>query len=220
MINLDTVGRIVDRRLFVFSTRSGAELPRALEGVNLGFGFDLAMPEKGPFASDQAPFLEKSVPALHLFTGPNEDYHRTTDRAAKLDYNGLSEIASFTAELVRFLADRDRPVTFVQQDAGKTMQPASPHAGSSRRVSLGTIPDFSDDQGGGVLVSGVLPGSPAEKVGILKGDRVVGVDDEKIVTLEDYSIALKARKPGDKIRVTFLRDGKEQSVEAVLVERK
>ena len=220
MINLDTVGRIVDRKLFVFSTRSATEFPRALQGVNLGFDFDLAMPEMGPLAGDQVSFVEKGVPALHLFTGPNEDYHRTTDLPEKLDYEGLSEIAVFTAELVRFLADREQSLTFVSQDEGKAKPPASPHGHSARRVSLGTIPDFSDDQGGGVLVSGVLPGSPAEKAGILKGDRVIAVDDEKIATLEDYSIALKSHKPGDKIHVTFLREGEEKSVEVVLIERK
>jgi aminopeptidase N len=220
MINLDTIGRIVDRKLFALSTRSAAEFPRALEGVNLGFDFDLVIPEKGPLAGDQVSFIEKGVPALHLFTGPNEDYHRTSDLPEKLDYAGLSEIAAFTAELVRFLADREQPLTFVSKDVEKEKPPASPHGGSARRVSLGTIPDFSDDQGGGVLVSGVLPDSPAEKAGILKGDRVIAVDDEKIATLEDYSIVLKSRKPGDKVRVTLLRDSEEKSVEAVLVERK
>jgi hypothetical protein len=31
---------------------------------------------------------------------------------------------------------------------------------------------------------------------------------------------LKSHKPGDKIRVTFVRGGEERMVEAVLVERK
>jgi hypothetical protein len=220
MINLDTVGRIVDRKLFVFASGSAAEFPRALAGVNLGFGFDLAVPEKGPFAGDQVSFLDQGVPAIHLFTGPNEDYHRTTDLPEKLDYDGLAEIAAFSAELVRFLADRERPLTFVSKEETKAKPPASPHGASARRVSLGTIPDFSDEEGGGVLVSGVLPGSPAEKAGILKGDRVTAVDEEKIDTLEDYSIVLKSHQPGDKIRVTFLREGEERTVEAVLVERK
>lgn len=220
MINLDTVGRIVDRKLFVLATRSAAEFPRALEGVNLGFDFELAMPEKTSFAGDHVSFIDKGVPALHLFTGPNEDYHRTSDLPEKVDYEGLAEIAAFTAELIRFVADRERPLSFVSQEEERAKPAASPHGASARRVSLGTIPDFNDDQGGGVLVSGVLPGSPAEKAGILKGDRVIAVDDEKIDTLEDYSIVLKSHRPGDKVRVVFLRDGTEQSADAVLVERK
>lgn len=219
MLNLDTVGRIVDRKLYVFASTSAKEFPGMLKGVNLGFDFDLVVPEKGPFASDQVSFLEKGVPSLHLFTGPNADYHRPSDTAEKLDYEGLAEIAAFTAEATRFLADRDRPLTFVAPDAAKAKPPASPHGSSARRVSFGTIPDFGDQEDG-VLISGVLPGSPAEQAGLQAGDRLVAFDGEGMTTLEDYTILLKSRKPGDQVRVTYIRDGEEITVEAVLVERK
>jgi S1-C subfamily serine protease len=86
-------------------------------------------------------------------------------------------------------------------------------------VSLGTIPDFGD-QGEGVLISGVLPGSPAEGAGMREGDRVVSLDGEKIGNLEDFTIQLKSHEPGDKVRVGFIRDGERMEIEAVLVERK
>lgn len=220
MINLDAVGRPVDSKLFAFSTTSAAEFPGALRGVNLGFGFTLVAPEKSPFASDQVPFLEKGIPSIHLFTGPNADYHRPGDTPEKLDYEGILEISAFTSELVRFLADRDRELTFVPPGADQVTPPASSHGRSARRVSLGTIPDFGEQGDTGVLISGVLPGSPAEKAGMRKGDRVTSMDGETIKTLEDFTIALKSREPGDRVRVGFLRDGSQMEIEAVLVERK
>ena len=95
---------------------------------------------------------------------------------------------------------------------------AQPTQGT-RRVSFGTIPDFAD-QGEGVLVSGVLPGSPAEKAGMRKGDRVVAMNAEPIADLAAFSIVLKTHAPGDTVRVRFQRDGEPMEIEAVLVERK
>ncbi len=220
MINLDTVGRMEGRRLLVLSASTAVELPDAFRGINLEYGFDLAVPEKGPLGSDHVPFVSKGVPAAHLFTGANADYHRTTDTPEKINYEGLREIAAFTAETVRFLADRDRRLTFVAPPADNAKAPAAAsQPAAPRRVSLGTIPDMAF-QGDGVLISGVLPGSPAEKAGLQKGDRIVGVNDEKVSGLEDYSGILKSHKPGDAIRVRFIRGDQERTVEATLVERK
>jgi hypothetical protein len=217
MLNFDTVGRLSpEKRLLILSAASARELPEMVKGINLDFELDLAVPEKSPFGSDQVSFLAKNVPAVHFFTGPNADYHRPSDTPDKVNYEGLETIAAFGNEAVRFLADRERPLTFVPQgiEKPKPAQPAAP-----RRVSLGTIPDMAD-QGDGVLVSGVLPGSPAEKAGIKTGDRIVSVDGEKIGGLEDYSGILKSHQPGDRIQVTFLRGGKTETIEAALVERK
>ncbi len=219
MINLDTVGRMEERRLFIFSTETAAEFPRMFNGINLGFGFDLSMSRKAPVASDHIVFAEKGIPAVHFFTGPNADYHRPGDLPEKINLDEVAEIASFTAEAVRFLSDRDRDLTFLPPGAEKLEAPKSEGPRSKRRVSLGSIPDFNDE-GEGVLLSGVLPGSPAEKVGLRKGDRVVSVDDGKIGNLEDYSIALKSYDPGDTIRIGFIRDGAILEVSATLVERR
>jgi Zn-dependent M28 family amino/carboxypeptidase len=222
MICLDTVGRMQGNRLIALNSSSGAELPSALRGVNLGFGLDLAIPEKGPFGSDQLSFIEKGIPAFQLCTDPNADYHRSTDTPDKLNYEGIASIASFTAEVARFLADRDRALTFVAPAPAKaSASPAGAAATSGRRASLGTIPDFSGaDTAPGVAITGVLPGSPAEKAGLQKGDRITAIDDEKISDIEDFTAALKSHSPGEKIRVTFARGGKEQTVEAILAERK
>jgi len=221
VLNLDTVGRMDGRRLLVLSSASAAELPQALRGVNLGFDLDLAIPEKSPLASDQIPFLEKGIPGLHFFTGPNADYHRRTDTAEKLNYEGAGEVAAFVAETARFLADRDRPLTFISPGVEKVAgaSPSSAQPGTQRRASLGTIPDFAGE-GRGVLLADVVPGSPAEKAGMQKGDRILAVDGEEIGSLEDLQAVLKSHQPGDRVSVRFSRDGKEQTIEATLTERK
>ena len=50
----------------------------------------------------------------------------------------------------------------------------NPRAGSGngRRVSLGTIPDFTYTEGG-YRLSGVRPGSPADNAGLQEGDIII-----------------------------------------------
>jgi S1-C subfamily serine protease len=80
----------------------------------------------------------------------------------------------------------------------------------------------------GVLVLGVQPGSPAEKIGlrptmrdtttgrIVLGDIIVRVGERRLKSADDLFNAMDELKVGDKVRVEYLRDDKVQSAEAVL----
>lgn len=219
MINLDTIGRLEERRLFALGAGSALELTATLEGINLGFGFDLETPEKGPFASDQVPYFEAGVPVVHFTTGPNLDYHSATDTAEKVDAEGLSEIAAYVAELVVHLAGAEEPLTFVPPGAA-AMEAAAPPPGSApRRVSLGTIPDFARESGG-VLLSGVVPGSPAEQVDLRQGDLLIEMGGAPVDNLGDFSEILKAYQPGDEVEVVVRRGEETLRKTVTLVERK
>lgn len=217
VVNLDTVGRMQNDQLLVLSAETAREFPEMLRGVNLGFGLALQIPDKSPMASDQTVFIEKGIPGLHLFTGPNENYHRVSDTADKVNAAGLARVAGFAAEVVRYLADREQPLSFVPPGADKIAAEAAPRP--ARRVSLGTLPDFAY-AGRGVQLNGVLPNSPAEKAGMRKGDQIVAIDADEVGDLEDFAAALRTHAAGDTVRVRFVRDGQTQTVSAILVERK
>ena len=63
------------------------------------------------------------------------------------------------------------------------------------------------------MVAAVTAGSPAEKAGILPGDRFVAVDGSKVETFADVQRLVSGRG-GDAIVFTMLRDGKEVTVTA------
>ncbi|HET7001651.1 MAG TPA: PDZ domain-containing protein [Puia sp.] len=69
---------------------------------------------------------------------------------------------------------------------------------------------------GGATVLEVTKGSPAEKAGIRKGDVITKVNDSKIESPESLFETIHNYKPGDKVKIIFTRDGKEQSVMATL----
>ncbi|MCA9757843.1 MAG: M20/M25/M40 family metallo-hydrolase [Candidatus Eisenbacteria bacterium] len=219
MINLDTVGRMKDRGLLALGVGSALEMADAIRGINLGYEFELGLPEKGPFASDQVPFYEAGVPVVHFTTGPNLDYHHPTDTADKVTIPELAEVGQFAAELAGYLADSETRFTFVPPGADKIAASAPAPGSAPRRVSLGTIPDFARESGG-VLLSGVVPGSPAEKAGLQKGDVLVEMDGVEVDNLGDFSGVLKSHQPGDEVEVVVLRGEERVRAKVALVERK
>ena len=63
------------------------------------------------------------------------------------------------------------------------------------------------------MVAAVTAGSPAERAGILPGDRFVSVDGSKVETFADVQRLVSGRA-GDAITFIMLRDGKEVTVTA------
>ncbi|MCX5745630.1 MAG: PDZ domain-containing protein, partial [Proteobacteria bacterium] len=91
-------------------------------------------------------------------------------------------------------------------------------AGDVRRkgASLGTVPSYTDDpnQPPGLVLSDVSPEGPAAKAGLKGGDRIIALDAHEIRSVNDLMFVLVAAKPGTDVKVTFVRDGKTQTVTA------
>ncbi len=70
-----------------------------------------------------------------------------------------------------------------------------------------------DVEGNSIEIVLVMPDSPAEKMGLLSGDRIVGVDDLRIEDV-GYEVLVDAIKGevGSKVQLTILRDGEEMKV--------
>lgn len=70
----------------------------------------------------------------------------------------------------------------------------------------------------GALISGVEPGSPAEKAGLKSGDVVLGVNGKEINQLSELSGAIAATKPGNNARLQVWREGKSRDVDVKVAE--
>src|SRR5215204_4073275 len=66
------------------------------------------------------------------------------------------------------------------------------------------------------LVNAVEPGSMAQQVGIRAGDKIVGLDGERIKTWDGFERQMSGREPGEKVSVTVLRDGSQKTFEGEL----
>jgi C-terminal processing protease CtpA/Prc len=72
----------------------------------------------------------------------------------------------------------------------------------------------------GVTIREVSKGSAAEKAGLKKGDVITAVDADKISEPQDLFEKIGEYDPGDKVTITYLRNGKENKATATLEERK
>lgn len=64
----------------------------------------------------------------------------------------------------------------------------------------------------GVLVTGVGENSEAEKAGIKPGDVIIAVEDKSTLTTGSLRNEIGARKIGDKVKITVIRDGKQKEI--------
>jgi serine protease Do len=68
----------------------------------------------------------------------------------------------------------------------------------------------------GFYVGKVNKDTGAEKSGIQKGDVIIKLDNQNISTFADLNGYLNAKRPGDKIQVTYIRSGKNYVVPVTL----
>src|SRR5262249_55506936 len=70
--------------------------------------------------------------------------------------------------------------------------------------------------GGGILVREVTPGGPAARAGLKAGDRIVRLGDEQVRDVEAFLRAVATGRPGDRVGLAILRDGREQGLAVTL----
>ena len=74
--------------------------------------------------------------------------------------------------------------------------------------------------GSGVYVTGFGDNSGAEDAGIKVGDVITKIDNMAITDFADLSIAIGSKRPGDKVSVTYVRNGKENMATVTLKDQK
>src|ERR1700722_8384691 len=216
-LNLDTVGRLADGKVTIFGTGSAREMPFIFMGASAVTGVPAQPVAQEINASDHTAFVEAGVPAVQLFASTAGDYHCPSDTANKIDYAGLGRVAAILKEAVDYLAARPEPLNFSgNASPAQSRGPAAPT--TTRRVATGIVPDMTD-QGEGVRVGSVQPGSGAENAGLKPGDRLLVLGGAKTSNLKALADALRDLRPGQTVDVEFARDAARLSSRLVLGER-
>jgi hypothetical protein len=218
MVNLDMVGRPQQGKLYVHGVDTGKglrELVRELADRSPPIALRVEMGGEGFGSSDNASFYARDVPVLFLFNGAHTDYHRVSDTPDKIDAAGLAEASRLAWRAASAAADWPTRIEVL-----RVAQKPQGGGGRGSRPSLGTIPDFAERKDPGVLLTGVVPGSPAQKAGLVGGDVVLRLGTKRILNLQDMQYALTDHRPGDVVELEYARDGKITVVQVTLAERK
>lgn len=162
--------------------------------------FTLTLNEDGFGPSDHSSFYSKQVPVLFFWTGTHDDYHKPSDTADKINYEGEARIVSFVERIVRDIDKSDKRPTYT------VAKSEAQGRASGFRVYLGTIPNYADSNDG-LKLDGVRDDSPAAKAGLKAGDRVVKLAGRDVKNVYDYTYALGEMKAGQEYEVEVMRDG-------------
>jgi serine protease Do len=140
--------------------------------------------------------------------------------------------STITAAVLAMLASRaaaieapadDAPAPPMAAEAGETAE-AKPEARAETPylgVVSSAIPDMlaahiGVKPGEGIVVRAVLPDGPAAKAGIATHDVVTRVAGKPVGTSEELTKEITAHKPGDKIRLGLIHEGKATETEVTL----
>ncbi|MDQ3041917.1 MAG: M20/M25/M40 family metallo-hydrolase, partial [Acidobacteriota bacterium] len=241
MINMDMVGRLKDDKLTVGGIGTASEWKNLIENKNLqqiealslvkltnvpepkeitintksNSPFQLSLNEDGFGPSDHSSFYGKQIPVLFFFTGTHLDYHKPTDTAEKINYQGLLKITNYVSEIVRAVdGNPTKPTYAVAKSSGTT----GGRMGFS--VSLGTIPNYADNNNDGLLLDGVRDDSPAAKAGLKAGDKVVKLAGRDVRNATDYTFVLGEMKAGVEYEVEIARGVEKMTLKIVPAARK
>jgi hypothetical protein len=222
MINLDMIGRIRDGKVFIGGSGTGSNLRATLEPIiaRSPMHFDYS-DVAGYGSSDHTSFTTKQVPVLFFFSGLHGDYHKPGDTWDKIDASDAVKLLDTIAEVGEKLREEPERPLFV-----RVKEPESPHgaapAGSSKSgygPDFGSIPDFTELPNG-VRFADIREGSPAAEAGLKAGDILIEFDGKPIANLYDFTYALRAHKPGERVTVKVLRGSEAVTASVLLRQRK
>lgn len=214
MINMDMIGRPRNRRVFVGGVGTSPALRPWLDELNRRVGLQLDYSDSGFGSSDHTSFTVKHIPVLFFFSGLHGDYHKPSDTFDKIDADGARQVLSLVYLMMERLANDPARPQWTAVDEGAP----SAGGGSGYGPYFGSIPDFG--AASGVLFAEVRPGSPAAQAGLRAGDLLVEFDGKPIQNLYDFTYALRAKKPGDVVRVIVRRNDMPVAVTVLLEARR
>jgi S1-C subfamily serine protease len=91
---------------------------------------------------------------------------------------------------------------------------------SSTAVNLPARQRAGRPQEYGLLVTGLVEGSPADSAGLLVGDVIVGFDGDAVQEPEQLVMRLRGDRVGKPVALTVLRGGTPQDVTVTVGERR
>jgi len=208
MINMDMVGRLSDSTKSVTIGGYGTS-PTWSSVISMapGNSITVKIDSSGTGPSDHTSFYRKDIPVLFYFTGLHTDYHKPSDDADKINYNGIASILQHITGLVESLNNSSK-LSFLKTRETQTTTSAR------FSVTMGVMPDYTYS-GTGLRADGVSEGKPAQKAGLKAGDIILQIGDYKITSMETYMQTLGKFKKGDKTKVIYKRgnDTLETTVE-------
>ncbi len=219
MINFDMIGRIKNSRIGISGISTHPDLRALVEGAGAGGDLSLVLNDGVSGNSDHAPFHRRGMPVLFGASADgNADYHTPEDTSARINRVGGAKAAALFHQILLAVATHPR-----SWRGAETVAEAAPASGGPGlgdiKVRFGVAPGNYSDDDPGIVVASVTPGGSAAVGGILADDRMLTWNGRSILGIREWMGMMADHKPGDKVQVGLLRDGKPITLEVELQAR-
>ncbi len=222
MLNMDMIGRVRADKVYIGGAGTAANFRPMLEEAAAKVHLKADLSDNAGFegASDHVSFVAKQVPVLFFFSGLHADYHKPSDTWDKIDAPDAARVLDLVADVTEQLREAGAKPEFVRVLAQPHGAMAVGPVGGSSGYGpyFGSVPDFGGEVKG-VKFADVREGSPAATAGLKGGDVLVEFDGKKIENLYDFTYALRAKKPGDVVKVKVMRGDTPVEVMVTLTKR-
>ncbi|HEY0813072.1 MAG TPA: trypsin-like peptidase domain-containing protein [Pseudonocardia sp.] len=74
----------------------------------------------------------------------------------------------------------------------------------------------ANGQQGGIFVTSVVPGGPAATTGLRAGDVITAIDGQPATSTQDLAAVTLSKKPGETVKLDYIRDGRSQTATVTL----
>jgi peptidase M28-like protein/PDZ domain-containing protein/PA domain-containing protein len=202
MINADMVGQPGKKpRATINGAGTSSVFKAIIKKASVDPRLTIRTVDSGYAPSDNISFLRKGIPVLFYFTGFDKYYHTPKDDAEFIQFDGMRVVAQHIMRNAVGVANHPGTIDFVKVKPKR------------RGIKLGIYPDA--EKLPAVVAAAVVRGSPAQKAGMLKGDRIVELAGQKIKSLMNLSQILGKQKRGGKVSLKVIRtasDGAEKAL--------
>lgn len=132
---------------------------------------------------------------------------KTTVKKTVRSESNMSE-ADVQKLLSEEMGEDVRVIKQMDGDSGVEVHSASPATKKENKAWLGVMIENADS---GVRITEVIEDAPAQKSGLKGGDIITAVNGNAVSDMESLLDQLASFAPGDKVEVTYLRDGISES---------
>lgn len=209
----------------VYGNSDDAKLGQWVLAVGYPLNLDVTVTAGIISAKSRSIGINKSDRAIESFIQTDAAVNPGNSGGALINTNGEliginSAIASPTGSYAGY--SYAIPVNIVKKTIGDLMKYGAVQRGY---IGIQYAPDIlSDEQkkaqgvkeGNGVYVTGVADDGAAKAAGIKKGDFITNINGTNVTAGPELQEQVSRYKPGDKISVTYNRDGKDNTVTVTL----
>jgi len=112
MINLDMIGRVRKKQLYVLGVGSARRWQQIIRPAIRNAGLRIRTDRSAIGPSDQASFVEHNIPAIHFYSGMHDDHHRRTDTADKINVPDAIAVVDGIDTVIQALCTDPQPLKF------------------------------------------------------------------------------------------------------------